>query len=194
MSIRPKKFIELFLEDITDGYRHDGLKSLIPFLFIIVFLCSFLFSFYLLPSKVFGEENAVKLISIFAALLTFNAITFALSWSSLTRVLELISTPGFSSYLRQNDMINGYIFYLKYIQFWQVIACITTFCGLLFTITYLDLVQLDRIIFAMSSGCTAFALRWAVGSISILADLTFYHSKYDSLPEADKAQLRLVST
>lgn len=184
-------FIDDFLQDAVDVRRQRGSIHLIPWFLLFCLGLGGLSSHYF-PAEFFGPSRWDVSATVYAGILAFNAITLALSWSAISRVLEIISNPGFSSFLKNHGMLNKYSFYVTFIHAIQIMASTVTLVALVaIFIPEIPLLG-DRIALALVVGSTFYALRWSVGAVQITRDLIDHFATYDGMDPAQKQKLRVA--
>lgn len=183
-------FIECWLDDAKAGYQRMGLRSLFPYI---------LFSFgaisagatYFIPNGFFFPSNWAVAATVYTGLLAFNALTLALAWGAIGRIYESITRPEFSSFLKNGGVLSTYLFYVSFVHLVQVVAAFVTLGSLIELFLPLGPIY-DKACFAATLTATLYALRWALGAVAIVQDLSWHYASYDSLAPEDKKRLRLA--
>ena len=191
MLTNKHSFIDDVLQDAIDVRRAKGNIHLIP---LVLFFCLFLggLSSYYFPADFFQSALWGVSATVYSGILAFNAITLALSWSAIGRILEIISNPGFSSFLKGQGMLNKYSFYVTFIHAIQVTASTSTLIALVMIFIPLVTIWGHRVIWAVVIGTTLYALRWSVGAVRITRDLIIHFATYDGLDPGEQQQLRMA--
>jgi hypothetical protein len=189
MDSRPS-FIESWLDDTKDLYKAKGAWALFP-VSLIVFACLAVGAAYFIPSTFFEDQNWDVSVTVYTGLLAFNALTLALAWSAIGRVYESITRTDFSAFLKAGGVLSKYLFYISFIHVAQAVAAFVTLISLVIVFMPVPDVY-DRVCLGATLTATLFALRWALGAVTIVQDLSWHFASYDALGPDEKRQLHLA--
>lgn len=184
-------FIEAFLQDAIDVRRSKGVVHLVPYFFIGCYGVGAGAAYFFAP-QFFTEGKWDVAATVYSGVLAFNALTLALSWFAIGRVLEIISNPGFSSFLKSNGMLSKYSFYCSFIHLTQVLAATVTFFSLLLLFIQSIPIWGQQMALAAVVGSTLYALKWSLGAVRIASDLIVHFATYDGLDKSQKQALRVA--
>lgn len=112
--------------------------------------------------------------------MTVNGIILAISWSAFSRIHDaILSAPGFSHFLREEKLLNGYFHYIDYVHVAQVVAVLVT--GLtLFSVFFIGLeIVFLRVLLAASVGFTLYAIKTAISVVIVMHDLVWQKSIFE---------------
>ncbi|MGP9821339.1 hypothetical protein ACTZWW_15090 [Salinarimonas sp. NSM] len=177
MDDKRPTFIELFLRETADAYKEKGLSTLIPWV-IMLCLAAAAAAAYHVPAM-FWTNPSIG-IPFLVGLLTLNGLIFAFAWSVFAKIFENICAPRFSSYLQQNDLLQKYLFHVGYMHVAQIVAVALTGIALILILFPQIDVMINRVVFALSVGSSIYAIKEATGSVTILYDLIWYRSIFES--------------
>lgn len=191
MSDQRPSFIECWFDDTKASGKNRGwFVTLVPW---TVGSCAALSAAasYFTPVTFFFPSNWDVSATVLTGLLAFNALTLALAWGAIGRIYESVSQPGFSSYLRAGGVLATYLFYISYIHLTQVTAALVSLVTLVVLFMPVPLLC-HQILFGMTLATTLYALRWALGAVTVVQDLSWHFATYDGLAPEDKNKLRLA--
>lgn len=182
-SDRRPSFLELWLDDLKDDIKRDGARKLVPW-WLLAFSCIAAGVAGTLPDRFWqdGPDFASARLALYAALLTLNGLLLALSWNSFSKIYESASAPGFSQYLRDKGMLNTYFFFVDFIHLTQIAALVVSGAGLilgLYAAGEWTPIWLHRMVFAATLATCLYALRYAVGSVTLMQDLVMARIAYE---------------
>lgn len=173
-------FIYAWLTDIRDDYSRGGIIKLVPWQVAICCAIGAAAS-YFLPKNGFWDKPEIP-VAFFAAAITINGLLLALAWSSFSKTYEIASSPGFSGYLREKNLLNNYIFIVDYIHFTQITALLTSATGLVGSIIWEALPRAALpVLFGATIATSIYAVRYALGAVRVMQDLVWNRSTYDQL-------------
>lgn len=175
---RRPRFLSLLLGEIREDVDRDGVRALIPW-WMISFAALGAVAAWRTPADFFADWSWSVSVTFYGALLTFNGLLLALSWQAFSRIQSSICSPGFSSFLRQKNLLSGYLFFIDYIHLAQVFAVVASALGLA-AILITDLpILVQRVLFGAALGTSAYAVKQAFGAVRLMHDLVWYHAAYD---------------
>jgi len=184
MTKQPR-YLEMWFREVANEIKEKGVIRVIPISFLVSMAVPII-GIMIWADDTFFEavtsntSNAEIIMVILAGILTFNSITLALSWTALSKILEVISSPKFSSYLRSKQLFETYVFYVKHIHYIQLMAALITLVGLV-SVVFIGLPLIAaKMIFGVSVGYTVFAIYWAHGAVNIVTDLLWHHSTFEA--------------
>jgi hypothetical protein len=176
---RPR-FVSLLLSELRDDFDNRGAVALVPFWLIGCLVLSYLISSHV-PVAFFSDEKWDISTAVYAGFLAFNGLLLALSWQAFARVQSSICAPGFSSFLKSRSLLGGYLFWIDYVQYSQVMSACLSMLGLI-TILFDDLLILtDQIILSLVFGFSLYAVKNAVDAAHLMHDVVWLHAEYDQM-------------
>ena len=125
-----------------------------------------------------SHEDGV--IALYVGILVLNGLILALSWSAFSRIFESISDGEFCSYLMEGNLLNGYIFYVEYLNLTQIISLICTSVAILSFITSILSENADRVFFGIMITVSAYSIRTGYSAITVMNDLIWQKGIFDS--------------
>jgi hypothetical protein len=141
------------------------------------------------PEEIWVHSDTV--VAIYVGVLTINGLLLALSWSAFSRIHELIvSSAGFSTFLRRANLFNTYIFYIDYVQAAQLLALLVSGGALLTVTIHFIPIFWARIIFAACIAATIYAIKYAVNAVTVMHDLVWQKSIFEE--QEDEAARKVV--
>ncbi len=192
MSASPRpSFLEAWLGDTREIVSEKGSWAIVPWSFLACAAGGASAAFFM-PSVFFQDGLWDVSATFYAGLLAFNALTLALAWNAFGGVFERLSRTDFSAFLKSAGELEKYLFTISYIHAMQVIAAAATLLSGLVIFMPVPWVWVDRIFIGLTVCFTAYALRWAVGSVKVSQDLVWNFSTFDALDAESKRRLRLA--
>lgn len=167
-------------------------RALVPMLFLLSAATGAVVV-YFIPRSFYLALNQDITATVYAGILAFNAITLALSWSALAKILETITQKDFCSFLQRNGLLNSYRFYVEFIHAIQIAAAFITFTALIVLMignVIPDFVH--QILLGATIAWTLYAMRWSHGAVHIANDLIIQYGKFDGMTDDDKKALKLA--
>jgi len=177
---------------MLDSYKHVGPHTIFPFWFVLSVALGGLAVRFVVPESLFHEEKWEVTAAFYAGVLAFNAITMALSWSSISKILEITSQKGFSGYLQSAGMLDSYSFYVSFIHLVQVVACVLTLVAFVVLFAPINDALWKQLSLGASLSYTLYALRWSVGAVRVVKDLIWSYAKFDNLTDEERAKIKLA--
>jgi uncharacterized membrane protein YfbV (UPF0208 family) len=182
-------FITLWLELLLDDWKSRRWRSFIP---TSVILCSSIgacvaWYFPISPAPNFKSN----LITIYAGVITAQGIILALSLSSLQHIYENISRKDFAMFLRENGVIEYYLFFIQYIQAVGVIALVmvvATAFALLFNLPS----HYVRILIAITLGAFLYSTKQAIDTSILVRDLIWYRSLFEEREDQNGQESKTI--
>jgi hypothetical protein len=103
-----------------------------------------------------------------------------MSTNAIQHVIQNISSPGFSKFLADNNVLKYYLFFIQYFQVVGVFSLIVLIISAIIVINFSDEFYI-KIALGVSIGCVLYSL-WQTADTSVLMrDIVFYRSKFDRL-------------
>jgi hypothetical protein len=171
-----------FLKSLLDSWQlslaQNQASNLIPFWIAgsIGFASAIVLN---LPEAFWKEANRGTLVSIISGLLTFNGIVLALCWSAFGKVYEIIGASAFCAHLRKHNLLSHYLVFVTYCQAVQVVAISCTAAALF--VLWLPLpLWVSKVVLVASLGATAYAVRQGVATSTVMQDLIWAKSEFES--------------
>lgn len=188
---RRPSFLESWLGDTREIVSEKGSWAIIPWSFLACGAGGSLIG-YFMPASFFQDTRWDVSATFYAGLLAFNALTLALAWNAFGGVFERLSRTDFSAFLKSAGELEKYLFMISYIHLMQVVAAAVTLLSAVVIFMPVPWVWMDRIFIGVTVCFTAYALRWAVGSVKVSQDLVWNFSTFDALDAESKRRLRLA--
>jgi hypothetical protein len=178
-------FLTSYFDAMKDKARTDGWRAVIPVWFVFGLTIGAAVA-YAMPDELWHKEKWDILLVLYATMVTINGLLLALSWSAFSRIHEVvISSPGFSLFLRRAQLLNHYIFYIDYVQAAQLLALLASGVGLFTSLMPLP-TYLNRIALAASVGLSIYAIKYAVNAVTVMHDLVWQKAIFEE-QDADAA-------
>src|SRR5438309_452645 len=76
---------------------------------------------YRLPDELWGDKGRELGVVLMGAVLTFNGIVMALSWSAFAKIYEIIGAGAFCAHLRKHKLLNHYLTFVGWCQGAQLV-------------------------------------------------------------------------
>lgn len=191
MTKNRESFISQLFQDAAEVSRSKGALHVFPYYFLSFMGLGAVAAFNI-PIEFFAIERWDIPATVYSGILAFNAITLALSWAAIGRILEIMSNPGFSSFLQSSGMLKKYSFYVSFIHLTQVVASVVTLTTLIASMLPVIPIEGAQIMLALVIGFTFYALRWSLGAVRIVSDLINSFATFDGLDDSQKQALRLA--
>jgi hypothetical protein len=132
-----------------------------------------------LPDAFWTDTNRGTVVSIVSGLLTFNGIVLALCWSAFGKVYEIIGASAFCAHLRKHNLLSHYLVFVTYCHAVQVVAISCTAAALF--VIWLPLpMWVSKLLLAASIAATAYAVRQGVATSTVMQDLIWAKSEFES--------------
>lgn len=176
--IRRPSFVDYWLEDLREEFGNRGIRAFVP-VWLILFGASSAIAAYFLPEEFWTSERWDVSTAVYGVICTLNGLFLALSWNAFGRIHDSISSAGFSGWLRSKQMLHKYFFIVDFIHIWQIVAVALSAIALVAVLYPFVPVWGQRIAFAAAIAATGYALRWALGAVKVMHDITWYRSIYD---------------
>jgi hypothetical protein len=177
-------FLASYFEEMRQKAREHGWRAIIPYWAIIGGAIGSLTA-YFQPNEIWLHPDTA--VTIFVGMVTINGLLLALCWGAFARIHELIvSSPGFSSFLRQANLFNTYLFHIDYVQATQLLAVSVSGTALLTaTISSIPTLWL-RVLLAATIATTIYAIKYAANTVTVMHDLVWQKAKFEELEQDDQ--------
>jgi len=162
------QFLKSWLQDLSDSLD-DGWYNIIPFWLL---LCIFIggTTAYFMPDD-FWTRRRDNASVVYAAILTMNGIILALSWGAFAKIYETIGTPHFSTFLKENGVLDKFLFFVSFED--------------------ADL-RWQRVALGATIGFGMYAVKQAAGSVTVMHDLIRYRAIFDADKATRAGSVRLI--
>ncbi|MEW6215954.1 MAG: hypothetical protein AB1478_12255, partial [Nitrospirota bacterium] len=140
-------FFELLRQCLIEDLRDKRYISLIPWFLAICIGIGFVAAYYL-PISIFNRSDYLVLIT---GLIAAQGIMLGMSTNAIQHVVQNISSPGFSTYLKECNILQYYLFFIQYFQYVGIIALIALIISAIILISCTD-VFIVKIALALSFG------------------------------------------
>lgn len=131
---------------------------------------------YQLPTEFWDTKQEVGA-ALMGAVLTFNGIVMALSWSAFAKIYEIIGAGSFAAHLRKHRLLNHYLHFVAWCQGSQVLAISCTASSILSF--WLLEPWASRVAVGASIASTIYAVRQGVSTSEAMQDLIWRKSEFD---------------
>jgi len=174
-------FGELLRHCLMEDLKDRRVLSLVPWK-IILCLSIGMCSVYTLPIMLNDKSDYIVLIS---GLIAAQGIILGMSTNAIQHVVQNISTPGFSSFLEDNEIL---LFYLFFIQYFQLTGVVTLVILIIASVLIISLPSLDilRLCLGFSFGSMLYSLIQTADTSVLLRDIVYYRALYDRKLSRDK--------
>lgn len=166
-------FVALSLDLLKEDYNRHGLKGLFPG-WILVCLGLGFGGTYFLPAAASQQSLYVTL---FSGLITAQGVLMALTLTSLQNIQRTASEPNFSKYLKENNVLEYYLFFAQYMQGANVVSLL-----LLVGTAFMLLVPAPQkylyIGMGASTGAFAYSIKQSLDASTLIRDLIWHHSLF----------------
>ncbi|MCJ2089539.1 hypothetical protein MKK88_26640 [Methylobacterium sp. E-005] len=159
---------------------------LIPW-WIGLFLLAALFIQRIVSVKFYSDASVG--IPIYAGILTLNGLLLTLAWNAFAKIFENICAPKFSTYFRETGVFKIYLYQISYVQAAQIIAVVLSGAALIALAAANPPAGLNEWLFIVVLASTGYALKEAVGAVTILHDLIWYRSIFDAHQEQKNSKV-----
>jgi hypothetical protein len=172
-------FVSRFLEDLKEDVDRYGHHKLIPFWLIGAAGVAAVIV-WILPASFWTDDLDSDRIALVAGILTFNGLVLAISWSSFSKIYEIASAQGFSTWLTQKGLLNGIHFLVDFIHTAQVLAVLASFAMLLFSPATQDYPRISQALFGIMICFSIYALAYGSGAVRLMQDLVYYRHQFEN--------------
>lgn len=171
-------FLKSLLEAWQLSYDEGGWRALVPYWFFGSAGVGGWLAWNLPESFWDGSKPEVP-IAVMAGVLTFDGLVLALSWSSFGKIFEIVGAGPFSLFLRRKRLLSQYLVTVGYVHGAQLTA-ITAAGAAVFIPVLPVLPWVMKLTFAASTATTIYAIKQGVAASSIMQDLIWQKSAFDS--------------
>lgn len=193
---KPQSVVQLFLRLYKEDVASRNYKDMFPW---CLCLCLVAGVFFGLSLSIPLPRDKPNLVAIFAALVTAQGVLLALSVSSMQQVYITISSGVFALYLKRNDLLDGYMYLIKFQQATSItsllLLVLALFCvylsdnlNVFFNALFDNIGGFNNVVlFALccSLGVFFYSLKQTSDSFKMASDLTHYKSTFDALNSAN---------
>ena len=176
-----KNFIQAWVADLSKEVD-DCWYRIIPIWFILFFGAAGVAG-YFMPASFWVDAQghlSGSSTSVYSAVLTLNGIIVALSWSAFAKIYEMIGAGHFSKFLQDNDVLEDYLFLVRYIHLAQVLTLIASALAL-FAAQYPQIpLTWHRALLIALLGFGAYSIRQAAEAVGVMQDLVRYRAMFDA--------------
>lgn len=163
----PKRFMAYWIRDIAHGVDKRGLRALLPVRFLVCVGVGVAVGWTARNSFLATMSDRI---AFYAGLLAVNAILLAVCWAAFAKIYEILATPDFGMWVKQNGLHGYYDFYVEYIQLAQAFAVGTALAALVITVLPL-IATVDRLALGAAISTSLYAGWWASGCVRIMQEL-----------------------
>lgn len=175
---RPK-FLPSFFDVLSKRARKESFVSLLPW-WMVGAAGLGAAGAYFVRDEFWGWDKVDISTAVYAAVLTLNGLVLALSWNAFSKIYDYISSAKFAAFLRKHDLLHGYIVYVGFVHFFQVMAVVVSSIGLMTLLMDLHSLVVERIILATIIAVSVYALKMAIGAVHVMHDLIWQKSLFDA--------------
>jgi hypothetical protein len=184
-STSPPQFLGSYVASLKQSAKKRGRWAFFPSWVIVFFIGGSVAAYYI-PSRFWSPPAEDMATAIYVGILTLNGLILVLSWNAFMRVHEIISDSTFGAYLYEKELLNGYLFYLKYVNVAQVISLITSAASLL--VFLCDVGELfNRATFVFIVATSAYAIKTALSAVRVMHDLIWQKAIFDNYQIASRS-------
>jgi hypothetical protein len=170
-------FLKWWLQDLSESLD-DGWYNIIPS-WLLLFLVIGGAVAFLMPDNfwTWRRDNATV---VYAAILTMNGIILALSWGAFAKIYETIGAPRFSAFLKEQGVLEKFLFFVSYVHISQIIAL--SLSAITLIVTQFEDIDLrwQRFAMGITIGFGIYAIKQAAGSVTVMHDLIRYRAIFDA--------------
>lgn len=167
-------FIELLRQCLLDDLKYKHYSALIPWVIGSCFGIGFLI-IYFFPIDHANSNNYLLLI---AALIAAQGILLGMTTNAIQHIIQNVTSPGFSLFLKENNILNIYMFFIQYFQIIGILSLLSLISSALILISWLDL-TIKNISFAISISLLLYSLKQTSDTAVLLRDLIHYRVIHD---------------
>ena len=175
---RRQAFLPSYLEALKGSAERRSWRAVVPIWIVACIVVGAIVSAFV-PDLFWSDSKWDVSTTVYAGILTFNGLVLALGWAAFAKIYEIICAPHFSSYLKANGLLNGYIMYVSYIHIVQLCAVVVSAAGLISVLLDVGSIWADRAILALSIACTMYSIKQASAAISGMHDLIWQKATFD---------------
>lgn len=140
---------------------------------------------YRLPVTLWESEIELGVVFM-GAVLTFNGIVLALSWSAFAKIYEIVGAGAFCAHLRKHNLLNHYLTFVGWCQGSQVLAISCSALGLVSF--WLFVPWFGKVVLGCSFAASIYAVRQGVATSKAMQDLIWRKSAFDEARPRDGIQ------
>lgn len=179
MNERRPTFLTSYLDSLSASVEKRGVWAVIPYWLALCVALGAVISFYI-PDHFWSEEKLDVSVPVYAAFLTLNGLVLALSWSAFSRVYESLSEPNLLKVLVKHELLNGYVFYLGYVNASQIASVLSSIAGLSILILELSDHNFNRLALTLTIGTSVYAIKQASHAVTVMHDLLWQQSQIEA--------------
>lgn len=174
-------FVQAWIKDLSDEVN-DAWYRIIP-VWVLLFFGSATAAAYYMPSS-FWVNRAGEVVDhatiLYTAILTLNGIIVALSWSAFGKIYEMIGAGKFSAFLQKHEVLESYLFLVRYVNVAQMSALVVSMATLIAAQFPQVPLTAQRVLCALALGFGAYAIKQASTAVGVTEDLVRYRAKFDA--------------
>src|SRR5579884_21336 len=156
-------------------------RSLLP-VWPVLCLCTGIGAAWSLPADFWSPEHHDLAALVYLVLVLTNGMLLTTGWACLTRMYEAISAPGFFSYLVSEELMPGYIVYIHFVRWMQLLALGVSALAVAVLLSDPPYLIYDQIAFAVSIAASAYALRTVSHLGHVVQDVLWQKAIVDEFP------------
>jgi hypothetical protein len=170
-------FVGSFWESVNEAYLEIGFRAYIPWLlFLLCFVPNI--SIYFLDV---GDEPSIsngEITTILSAFAVVAGVLAAFSISAMTQVQQIASTFPFSDYLKQEKLLNSFIFFPQFTFAAQTLLIILNCSSVVFCSVF-DKYNFEVLI--VNFGFLLYVSFKTFGLVDLIRKLTWHFAEYNIL-------------
>jgi hypothetical protein len=175
---RPR-FLPLLFKTLGGEVDSRGFRAVVP-IWIVVCLAIGIGVAFVLPDRFWLNNNLSTSLTLYSVIITINGLILALSWNAFSRIHDsIVSSPGFSLFLREETLLDGYLLYVDYVHAAQLIALFSSFVSVVVLLIDISSIMYDRIVFGASIGLSIYAIKKAVDVVIVMHDLIWHKAIFE---------------
>ncbi|MCB2186961.1 MAG: hypothetical protein KQJ78_11120 [Deltaproteobacteria bacterium] len=171
----PTSFLTQFFEVVLQDLKEDGKWSLVPWV-LLACVAAGGAAFYFLPDPLAKKGD---ILTLWVGLLTAQGIVLAVVLSSVQQIFASTTSPGFSSFLLENEVLKQYQVCMAIMQhtgIMSILVLVATGFAFLFELPPVYL----RILIWCSLTSFLYSIRWLYGGSLMVRELVYYMGLFDA--------------
>jgi hypothetical protein len=184
----PPNFWTLFAEALKLSASRRSARAFIPWWLIICTVIP-LAGVYFLEPQLRAQLSDSNAITILSAVAVVGGFFGSVSIATMGHVQRMASEYPFSSYLKDENLFDLYLFWPQFILLMQLCLILISMCAALF-IRLIDFDAWNKYIIAFDVGLLIYVCTKTWDLIELVRKLTWHYEHYNRLLAEEKQQLR----
>jgi len=177
-SPTPPTFLSSYVSALRQSRKRRGWRAIFPGWGIACLVAGGLVAYHV-PDRFWTPLAEDMASAVYVGVLTLNGLILVLSWNAFLRMHEIISDSNFGAYLYERELLNGYLFYMKYVNVSQIGALLISATSLLIFLCQASEAY-NRMMFVLVIAASAYAIRQATAAVRAMHDLIWQKAVFDS--------------